>query len=128
MSTATDFTTTEMILIEQQVQSEAPSVGAAYLLALLLGLLSAHRFYLGRPGSAILQILSYFVVIGFFWWVIDLFSIPGMVRAKKARLRAEIMTRMRPELAHKAPPPPIEDHPAYRMAQAIKAGLGGRKA
>lgn len=48
-----------------------------YLLWLFGGLLGAHRFYLGRYGTAIL----YFFTGGFLGigWLIDLFRIPGMV-------------------------------------------------
>ncbi|MCP4638116.1 MAG: TM2 domain-containing protein, partial [Methyloversatilis sp.] len=55
----------ELTLVEQRVTNDAPSVVVAYLLWLFLWFVSAHRFYLGKPVSAILQILSYFVLIGF---------------------------------------------------------------
>ncbi len=89
------LTTSEEMLIEQRVTNESPSVAAAYLLWFFLGILSAHRFYLGRPGSAILQILLFFVLVGFLWLLVDLFLIPGMVRDKqefiRQRLRSEIL-------------------------------------
>ncbi len=54
------------------------STFVAYLLWFFLGGLGAHRFYLGRPISAILFILT----LGgrTIWWIIDLFLIPGMVQ------------------------------------------------
>ncbi|NWM24864.1 TM2 domain-containing protein, partial [Escherichia coli] len=61
----------ELTLVEQRVTNDAPSVVVAYLLWLFLWFVSAHRFYLGKPVSAILQILSYFVLIGFIWALID---------------------------------------------------------
>ncbi len=71
-------------------------LAAAYLSWFFLGILSAHRFYLGRPGSAILQILLFFVLVGFIWLVVDLFLIPGMVRERqeaiRQRLRSEFMS------------------------------------
>lgn len=85
--------TMDMILIEQQVANQAPSTGAAYALCIFLGLFSAHRFYLGRPGTAVLQILSYFVLIGFVWWVIDLFMIPTMIREKKNEIRSHYLAQ-----------------------------------
>ncbi|MCD1645638.1 NINE protein [Aurantimonas coralicida] len=42
----------ERMLIEQKAMSEAKCVGVAYLLWLLGGSLGAHRFYIGRTGSA----------------------------------------------------------------------------
>jgi TM2 domain-containing membrane protein YozV len=81
------LTTDEMLLIETRVGNDGKNVVVAYLLWLFLGVFAAHRFYLGKPLSAILQILSYFILIGFVWWVVDLFLIPGMVRHKNDELR-----------------------------------------
>ena len=73
------LTTDDMILIEQRVANERKSAGAAYLLWFFLGFVSAHRFYLGKPISAILQIISYFFLIGFVWWFLDFFLIPSII-------------------------------------------------
>jgi TM2 domain-containing membrane protein YozV len=49
----------------------------AYLLWFFLGWLSAHRFYLGKTGSAIFYLFTLQLFgIG---WIIDLFLISGMV-------------------------------------------------
>ncbi|WP_430910888.1 TM2 domain-containing protein [Methylobacterium sp. sgz302541] len=81
------LTTQDRILIETRVANDGPSVAVAYVLWFFLGIVAAHRFYLGRPGTAILQILSYLVLIGFVWILVDLFLIPGMVRARQAEIR-----------------------------------------
>ncbi len=81
------LTTEQHLLIETRISNEGPSIVVAYLFWFFLGIFSAHRFYLGRPGTAILQILSYFILIGFIWVLIDLFLIPGMVRAKQQEIR-----------------------------------------
>jgi TM2 domain-containing membrane protein YozV len=88
------LTTNQMILIEQRVTNDAKSTGTAYLLWFFLGLLSGHRFYLGRPVSAILQVLSYFIVIGFVWWVVDAFLISGMIQEDKQKIRSRLMSDM----------------------------------
>ena len=88
------LSTTELVLVEQRVANDAPSTGAAYLLWFFLWFVSAHRFYLGRPISAILQILSFLVLIGFVWVFIDLFLIPGMIRDKKDEIRHDMMSRL----------------------------------
>ncbi|MBO0123993.1 TM2 domain-containing protein, partial [Streptococcus pneumoniae] len=77
----------ELTLVEQRVTNDAPSVVVAYLLWLFLWFVSAHRFYLGKPVSAILQILSYFVLIGFIWALIDALLIPGMIRTRQDDIR-----------------------------------------
>lgn len=89
------FTTNDMLLIESRVANERKSAGAAYFLWFFLGWLSAHRFYMGKPVSAVLQILSYFILVGFVWWVIDLFLIPGMIDQKANEVRADMTSAMR---------------------------------
>ena len=103
---------TEAMLVEQVVANEAPSIGVAYLLAIFLGWLSAHRFYLKRPASAVLQILSYFILIGFIWLLLDLFAIPGMVRVERAKVRdretRRVIAGRRPVVEPAAlPEPPV---------------------
>jgi TM2 domain-containing membrane protein YozV len=75
------------------------SMGAAYLLLIFLGAFGAHRFYLGRTGSAIAQLLLWifgwatsFVFVGLpllavvvVWNIVDLFLTAGMVHEENAR-------------------------------------------
>ncbi|WP_291199492.1 TM2 domain-containing protein [Hyphomonas sp.] len=89
------YTTEDQILIETRVANEKKSAGAAYFLWFFLGFLSAHRFYLGKPITAILQICSYFLIIGFVWWVVDLFLIPGIIRDKMDETRGRMTRDMR---------------------------------
>ncbi|MBJ7379051.1 MAG: TM2 domain-containing protein [Sphingobium sp.] len=86
--------TAQLTLIEQRITNQGPSAAVAYLLWFFLGIVSGHRFYLGRPASAILQIISYFILIGFIWLLIDAFLIPGMVRDKQDGIRQRLMTDM----------------------------------
>lgn len=88
------LSTAELMLVEQRVANDAPSTGVAYVLWFFLWWVSGHRFYLGRPGTAILQILSYLILIGFIWALIDAFLIPGMIREKKNEIRAHVMTQL----------------------------------
>lgn len=83
--------TNELILIEQRVTNESKSIGVAYLLWLFAGLVSGHRFYLGRPGTAFLQIFSYFILVGFIWLLIDAFLIPGMIQRQKDAIRLRLI-------------------------------------
>ena len=79
------------MLIEARIANDRKSTGVTYALWFFLGLLSLHRFYLGKPGTAILQILSYFILIGFIWWFIDAFLIPDMVRKHTDQMRSRMM-------------------------------------
>lgn len=87
------LTTDQEILVEARLANERKSVGVAYALWFFLGILSLHRFYLGRPVSAILQILSYFIVVGFIWWIVDAFLIPDMVRQHSAKIREMLLNQ-----------------------------------
>ncbi len=89
------FTTEDMILIEQRAANEKKSAGAAYLLWFFLGWISAHRFYLGKPVTAVLQIISYFFLIGFVWWLLDLILIPAIIDQKMEAARADAAEAMR---------------------------------
>lgn len=84
----------ELTLIEQRVTNDGPSAGVAYLLWLFTWFVSGHRFYLGRPGTAILQILSYFVLVGFLWLLIDAFLIPSMIRERRNEIRQRLVLQM----------------------------------
>ena len=84
--------------MEQQAQPVVvrmeKSMAIAYVLWFFLGMLGIHRFYLGRAGTGIVQLLlgiigwaTAMLLIGFIfliplwiWLIIDIFLIPGMVR------------------------------------------------
>lgn len=88
------LSTQEQMLIEQRVTNDSKSITVAYLLWIFLWIVSAHRFYLGRPGSAILQILTYFVLVGFIWLLVDAFLIPGMIRKDQEGIRNKLTLEM----------------------------------
>ena len=82
----------------------AKDMTIAYVLAIFVGVFGAHNFYLGRTGVAVTQLVLYVVGIllivafglGLFlmlgvgvWLVVDLFLIPGFVRAANDRLAAQ---------------------------------------
>lgn len=74
-------------------------VGIAYLFLLLLGGFSAHRFYLGLAGSAILFNVLWWggwllaglavgipmVIAAGIWWFVDLFLLPSLVRSANTK-------------------------------------------
>lgn len=80
------------------------SMVLAYLLWWFLGTFGAHRFYLGRTGSAVVMLLItlfsfvlVFVLIGFFgfiaigiWWLVDAFLIYGIVNDYNLRLAHQL--------------------------------------
>ncbi len=88
------LSTAQLSLIEQRVANDGPNTVVAYLLWFFLGVFSAHRFYLGRGSSAVLQILCNIILIGLIWVLIDAFLIPGMIREKKDAIRQRMMTEL----------------------------------
>lgn len=90
------LTTQDKILIEQRITNEKPSIAVAYILLIFLGVLGAHRFYLGRTGSGIAMLLISLTIIGLIataiWAFIDLFLIPSMVRETVEGLRQKLTT------------------------------------
>lgn len=107
-----ELTTSELMLIEQRVTNARKSTFLAYVLWFFLWWVSAHRFYLGRPGTAVLQIVSYFVFIGFVWLLIDAFLIPGMVRDDMNRERERLMDLRRTQKITPSPSPSPASAPA----------------
>ena len=91
----------ERTYVEQRVANDKKSTTTAYLLWLFLGGLGAHRFYLGKPFSAIILLLCTLFIS---WWtlflptglflLIDLFLIPGMVRQHTEKLRRDYTVDM----------------------------------
>jgi TM2 domain-containing membrane protein YozV len=85
------LTTDQRLFIESEVSRSRKSIGVAYALWFFLGLFSAHRFYLDRPGSAILQIVLNCLLVGLIWVLIDAFLIPGMIRKREDDLRQRLL-------------------------------------
>lgn len=88
---------------EQQViiVKQEKSMAVAYVLLIFLGQLGIHRFYLGKAGTGVAQLLlgligwaTVWIVVGFVplailwvWVVVDLFLTAGMVRDANASMR-----------------------------------------
>ena len=84
--------------------AQKKSLVVAYLLWFFLGSLGAHRFYTGRTGSAIVQLIVWlvgwgtlivgvgFVVLAIagIWLLIDAFLLPGIIRTHNLLLASRI--------------------------------------
>lgn len=96
--------TQQQILIEQRIQNDAKSPVVAYLLLIFLGMFGAHRFYLGKTGTAvtmliltILGIATALLAVGFLllaavgvWTLVDIFLVPGLIREEKEQMRQRL--------------------------------------
>jgi TM2 domain-containing membrane protein YozV len=75
-------------------EANKKSVVVAYLFWFFLGMLGAHRFYFGKNGSAIVQLILTITMIGavvtFVWIIIDAFMIPEWLREQNTMLASQI--------------------------------------
>jgi len=92
------------MLVEQRLSNEKKSTGTAYLLWFFLSGFAAHRFYLGKTGSAVAMLVLFWggfllavVYVGLImifafavWWIIDGFMIPGIITQDASEKRARI--------------------------------------
>lgn len=106
--------------------------GVAFLLWLscLFGVCGIHRFYLGRPGTGLLYLLT-FGLFGF-GQLVDLFLLPGMVaeeNTKQAALQALAEKRgLHGNQPVAALPPAVVDSPEQLRVKLVQAaaGYGGK--
>lgn len=89
-------------VVHHVVHAPAKELSVAYLLLFFLGTFGAHRFYLGRNGTAIAMlsltvvgVVTTMVLVGFLllvavavWWFVDIFLTPGIVREENHRALA----------------------------------------
>lgn len=81
--------------IDFQVVAQRPSRLAAYLLCVFLGVLGAHRFYLGERKTATVMLAIGITIIGLpvtaLWAITDLFRIPAIIRKRDEETRERLM-------------------------------------
>jgi TM2 domain-containing membrane protein YozV len=85
-------------------EANKKSIVVAYLLWLFLGGAGGHRFYAGKTGSAVAQLLllifgilltvvfvGFLILIGLYIWVlVDAFLIPGWIRNQNSLLAMQL--------------------------------------
>lgn len=84
-----DLTDRELLILRQEVDSRKKSVAATWLLWLFLGEFGAHRFYLGRVGTGIAMLLTFGGLL--IWVLVDIFLIPGMLKANQRKVQVEVL-------------------------------------
>jgi TM2 domain-containing membrane protein YozV len=88
-----DLSSRELQLLQTELMTRQKSSGTAWLLLIFAGGLGAHRFYLGRTGSAIAMLLTA-GGLGF-WTIIDLFLMSGMITETNEQIETEIISEIR---------------------------------
>ncbi|MNO27384.1 TM2 domain protein [compost metagenome] len=77
MSRKSQLDSRELLLLESEVKNQGKNMVIAYVLWYFLGLFGGHRFYMGKTGSAVAQLILSLTAIGmlvtFVWWIVDAF-------------------------------------------------------
>ncbi|WP_239984917.1 TM2 domain-containing protein [Sporolactobacillus pectinivorans] len=85
----------EQLLVNSESEKRGKNIVVAYLLCIFLGDLGIHRFYLGRKGSAIAQLILTITVMGLIvsvvWKIVDLFLIPEIIHENNDQLEEQIV-------------------------------------
>ncbi|MFD1954339.1 TM2 domain-containing protein [Paenibacillus thailandensis] len=85
----------ELLLLDQEVKHRGKNMVIAYVLWYFLGILGGHRFYMGRIGSAVAQLILSLTVIGLIvtsiWWIVDAFLLHTMVKDKNREVEQQVL-------------------------------------
>ncbi|MDO4903530.1 MAG: TM2 domain-containing protein [Limosilactobacillus sp.] len=118
------MTDRELISFESEVNRRSKNVVVAYLLAIFLGSIGAHRYYLKKIGTGIVMtLLAVFgwmlfvsilgmeiAILLFFidgiWVIVDLFLIPSIVNKDRTNVENEVFAQIMAErsMANQAQP------------------------
>jgi TM2 domain-containing membrane protein YozV len=90
--------TKDLLLLESEVKSQGKNMVVAYVLWYFLGLLGGHRFYMGKTGSALAQLILTITIIGsiatVIWWIVDAFKLHQWVKEHNKAIENRIMDQI----------------------------------
>jgi TM2 domain-containing membrane protein YozV len=98
----------QLAMVQSELEHKKKSMAVAYVLAIFLGTFGAHRFYVGKTGTAITQLvltvlgyLTLIILIGSFlliavgiWVLVDLFLLHNYVRRLNEDIEREIIQQV----------------------------------
>lgn len=77
-----------------EYEEQKTSLLVTYLLWFFIGAFGAHRFFLGKKGTAVAMLICTLTIVGyavtFVWWIVDACLIPGMVKDINREILADI--------------------------------------
>ncbi|MDO7805880.1 TM2 domain-containing protein [Lactiplantibacillus pentosus] len=88
------LTNEEVLVLNSEIELQKKSALITYLLCLFIGTLGAHRYYVGKTGSAIAITLITVLTLGFgaivtgIWALVDLFLINGWLQDDRSQIEA----------------------------------------
>lgn len=96
--------TRDLLLLDSELKNRGKNMVVAYVLWYFLGLVGGARFYTGRTGSAVTQLILTLTVVGIIvtsiWWVVDAFLVHTWVKEHNLQLEHDILTRLEMERGH----------------------------
>ncbi len=88
----------ELMLLEAEVKTYGKNMVVAYVLWYFLGIFGAHRFYMGKTGSAIAQLILSITIVGTIvtsiWWIVDAFLLHTWVKERNAYVESNIIDQI----------------------------------
>ncbi|MGI6127279.1 MAG: TM2 domain-containing protein [Planifilum sp.] len=98
----------QLAVVQSEMELKKKSMVVAYLFAFFLGIFGAHRFYVGKTGTAVAQlvltllgIITMFIYVGFLliwivgiWVFIDYFLLYGYVKRLNEDIEKEIIAQV----------------------------------
>ncbi|CAH0119189.1 MULTISPECIES: TM2 domain-containing protein [unclassified Paenibacillus] len=85
----------ELLLLESEVKNAGKNMVIAYVLWYFLGIFGAHRFYMGKTGSAIAQLILSITFIGLIvtsiWWIVDAFLVHTWVKEHNRQIETRVL-------------------------------------
>ncbi|GBK64993.1 TM2 domain-containing protein [Paenibacillus macerans] len=98
MSRKSQLDTRELLLLESEVKAQGKNMVVAYVLWYFLGIFGGHRFYMGRTGSAVAQLILSLTLIGMFvtsiWWIVDAFLVHTWVKQHNAEVENRLIDKI----------------------------------
>ncbi|MFD1887071.1 TM2 domain-containing protein [Paenibacillus wenxiniae] len=88
----------ELMLLESEVKTYGKNMVVAYVLWYFLGIFGAHRFYMGKIGTAVTQLilsLTFFgMAVTMVWWIVDAFLVHTWVKERNAYVESNIIDQI----------------------------------
>jgi len=88
----------QLMVLETEVKNRGKDMVVGYLLWWFLGLFGAHRFYMGRTGSAIAMLVLSITLIGMIatwvWMIVDAFLLHTWIKEHNQRVEADVIQEL----------------------------------
>lgn len=88
----------ELLLLESEVKNKGKNMFVAYILWYFLGPFGGHRFYMGKTGTAVTQLILSLTFIGLIvtaiWYIVDAFLVHTWVKEHNAALENQLIDQI----------------------------------